>query len=48
MRDPRIPIPRGLRTFGFAVGLAMIAAGLLIGWIRSGMDVRLPPTGYRS
>jgi len=47
MRDPRIVIPRGLRNFGILAGLLMIAAGLIIGWIRSGSDVQLPPTGWK-
>ncbi len=47
MKDPRIVIPRGLRNFGILAGLLMIAAGLLIGWIRSGRDVQLPPTGWK-
>ena len=47
MNDPRIVIPRGLRNLGFFIGFAMIAAGLIIGWIRSGHDVRLPPTGWK-
>ena len=47
MRDPRIVIPRDLRNLGFLVGFLMIAAGLIIGWIRSGSDVQLPPTGWK-
>ena len=45
MKDPRIVIPRGVRNTGILIGLLMIAAGLIIGWIRSGHDVQLPPTG---
>lgn len=47
MEDHRIVIPQGLRTFGIVVGLLMMVAGLVIGWKRSGMSARLPPTGWR-
>ena len=47
MDDPRIPIPRGLRNAGIAIGILMMIAGLVIGWIRSGQPVALPPTGYK-
>jgi hypothetical protein len=47
MKDPRIVIPRGVRNTGFLIGFLMIAAGLIIGWIRSGHDVQLPPTGWK-
>ena len=47
MKDPRIVIPRGVRNTGFLIGFLMIAAGLIIGWIRSGHDVHLPPTGWK-
>lgn len=47
MEDNRIVIPRGLRNLGILAGLAMMALGLIIAWRRSGMDARLPPTGWR-
>lgn len=47
MEDFRITIPRGLRNAGIAVGILMMVAGLVIGWIRSGHSAVLPPTGYR-
>ncbi len=47
MKDPRIQIPAGVRNAGIMIGLLMIAAGLIIGWIRSGHDVNLPPTGWK-
>ena len=47
MEDNRIVIPRGLRNLGIFVGLLMMAAGLIIGWRRSGMSAQLPPTGWR-
>ena len=47
MEDPRIVIPRGLRNLGIVAGLLMMALGLLIGWQRSGMSARLPPTGWK-
>ena len=47
MNDPRIVIPRGLRNLGFLIGFALIAAGLIIGWVRSGHGVQLPPTGWK-
>ena len=46
MEDPRFVIPRGLRNFGILAGLVMMALGLIIAWRRSGMDARLPPTGW--
>lgn len=47
MKDPRIEINPTLRKLGFFVGFAMIVAGLVIGWIRSGQNIQLPPTGYK-
>jgi uncharacterized membrane protein YagU involved in acid resistance len=47
MKDPRIEINPTLRKLGIFFGLAMIVAGLVIGWIRSGQSVQLPPTGYK-
>ena len=47
MNDPRIVIPRGLRNAGILIGVLMMVAGLVIGWIRSGHSVVLPPTGYK-
>ena len=47
MKDPRIQIPAGVRNAGILIGLLMIASGLIIGWIRSGNDVQLPPTGWK-
>jgi len=47
MEDFRISLHPGLRRLGFIVGFALIAAGLILGWIRSGQPVQLPPTGYK-
>ena len=47
MNDPRIVIPRGLRNTGILIGVLMMVAGLVIGWIRSGQPIALPPTGYK-
>lgn len=47
MDDFRITLPRGVRNAGIAIGILMMVAGLVIGWIRSGQSTVLPPTGYR-
>ena len=47
MNDPRIVITRGLRNAGILIGVLMMVAGLVIGWIRSGQPISLPPTGYK-
>jgi hypothetical protein len=47
MNDPRIVIPRDLRNAGILIGVLMMVAGLVIGWIRSGQPISLPPTGYK-
>jgi hypothetical protein len=47
MKDPRIPLHPVIRNTGFAIGILMMIAGLIIGWRQSGMSAVLPPTGYR-
>jgi hypothetical protein len=47
MEDYRIPINPMLRRFGITVGILMMVAGLILGWLQSGQPVSLPPTGFR-
>jgi uncharacterized membrane protein YagU involved in acid resistance len=47
MEDPRIPINANVRKAGFLIGFLLIIAGLVLGWLRSGQPIQLPPTGYK-
>ena len=47
MEDPRIPINGKVRSAGILIGLLLMIAGLVLGWIRSGHPISLPPTGYK-
>jgi hypothetical protein len=45
MTDPRIQIPREVRNAGLFIGVLLMIAGLIVGWIRSGHPIQYSATG---